>query len=74
GSINESLRARFDRFRRDQVAEYLAWQASIIREYMRDDQFITHNFDYEWRGHSYGLQPAVDHFRAARALDICGVD
>lgn len=74
GAINESLRASFDRFRRGLVTQYLDWQTRIIREYMRDDQFVTHNFDYEWRGHSFGLQPAVDHFAAARTLDISGAD
>lgn len=74
GAINESLRAEFDKFRRSQVAQYLAWQADIVREYARDDQFVTHNFDYEWRGYSFGVQPAVDHFKAAKALDVAGVD
>ncbi|WP_418969426.1 beta-galactosidase [Alloscardovia omnicolens] len=74
GSINQSLRGAFDEFRRAVVTEFLAWQASIVREYARDDQFITHNFDYEWRGYSYGVQPAVNHFEAGKALDISGVD
>ncbi|MBM6687138.1 beta-galactosidase, partial [Faecalicatena contorta] len=34
----------------------------------------THNFDFEWRGYSFGVQPAVDHFKAARGVDITGVD
>lgn len=45
-----------------------------MREYAHDDQFITHNFDFEWRGYSYGVQPAVDHFKASTAVDITGVD
>lgn len=73
-SINQSLRGEFDKFRRATVAEYLQWQADIVRDYAREDQFITQNFDYEWVGWSYGLQPAVDHFKAARAIDIAGVD
>ncbi|NEG55869.1 beta-galactosidase [Bifidobacterium platyrrhinorum] len=73
-TINQSLRGEFDRFRRVQVAEYLAWQAGIVREYARDDQFVTQNFDFEWRGYSYGVQPAVDHFKASRGVDITGVD
>ena len=73
-SINQSLRGEFDRFRRAQVAEFLDWQASIVREYARDDQFVTHNFDFDWRGYSYGIQPAVDHFKASRTLDVTGVD
>ncbi len=50
------------------------WQASIVREYKRPDQFITQNFDFDWRGYSYGIQPEVDHFAAAKAMDIAGVD
>lgn len=73
-SINQSLRGEFDVFRRDQVAQFLQWQADIVREYARDDQFVTQNFDFEWRGYSYGIQPAVDHFKASRAVDITGVD
>ncbi|MCI1984544.1 MAG: beta-galactosidase [Bifidobacteriaceae bacterium] len=75
GSINESLRAAFDHFRRSQVAEFLAWQAGIVREYARDDQFVTHNFDFDWApGWSYGVQPALDHFESAAAVDIAGTD
>lgn len=73
-SINQSLRGEFDRFRRTQVAEFLAWQTGIVREYAREDQFVTQNFDFEWRGYSYGIQPAVDHFKASAAVDITGVD
>ena len=73
-TINESLGGEFDKFRRDQVRQFLQWQSDIVREYAHDDQFITHNFDFEWRGYSYGVQPAVDHFKAAAAVDIAGVD
>ena len=75
GTINASLGSAFDRFRRSQVSRYLAWQAGIVREYARDDQFVTHNFDFDWDpGWSYGVQPAVDHFEAAECLDVAGVD
>ena len=40
----------------------------------REDQFITHNFDFEWRGYSYGVQPDVNHYHAAQCLTIAGVD
>lgn len=72
GTINGSMAAEFDRFRRGVVTDFLAWQASIVREYMRDDQFITHNFDYEWRDWSFGVQPDADHFRIAKALETTG--
>ena len=75
GTINASLGAEWDKFRRGLVAEFLQWQADIVREYAREDQWITHNFDFDWApGWSYGLQPMVDHFKAARAVDIAGVD
>jgi beta-galactosidase len=74
GSINASLNAEFSKFQRSLVTDYLGWQAKIVREYKKPDQFITHNFDFEWRGYSYGIQPDVDHFAAAKAVDIAGVD
>lgn len=74
GSINASLLAEFSKFQRKLVTDYLAWQAGIVREYKHPNQFITQNFDFDWRGYSYGIQPDVDHFAAAKALDIAGVD
>ena len=74
GNINAGLGCEFSKFQRKLVTEYLAWQVSIINEYKRPDQFVTHNFDLEWRGYSYGIQPDVDHFAAAKAFDIAGID
>lgn len=74
GTINGSLGAEFEKFQRMLVTEYLGWQADIVREYCREDQFVTHNFDFDWRGYSYGVQPNVDHFSAAKKLSIAGVD
>ena len=74
GSINASEVAEFARFQRSLVTSYLAWQTAIVNEYKRPGQFVTHNFDFEWHGFSFGIQPDVDHFAAAKALDIAGVD
>ena len=74
GSINASELAEFAKFQRQLVTNYLFWQASIVNQYKRPDQFTTQNFDFDWRDGSYGIQPDVDHFAAARALDIAGVD
>jgi len=73
-SINASLIGEFETFRRKLVTDFLSWQVKIINEYKRKDQFVTHNFDFDWKGHSYGIQPEVDHFEAAKAFDIAGVD
>lgn len=65
GTINGSLAAEFDRFRRQLVTDFLSWQASIVREYARPDQFITYNHwslleekpVYVSRGEAVSLDP-----------------
>lgn len=74
GAVNPSLTAAFAEYQRGLVTEYLAWQADMVRGLKRPDQFLTQNFDLDWRGYSYGLQPDVDQFAAARTLDIAGID
>jgi beta-galactosidase len=74
GSINASELAEFAKFQRKMVTDYLRWQNKIVNEYKKPSQFITHNFDFEWRGYSYGIQPDVNHFDAATATDIAGID
>ena len=74
GSINASLSSAFAEFHRGLVTEYLAWQAGLVHTHARKDQFVTQNFDLDWRGYSYGIQSAVNHFDAARAMDIAGID
>lgn len=73
-SINASLNAEFSKFQRQIVTDYLTWQTKLVRKYAKPNQFVTQNFDLEWRGFSYGIQPDVDHFSAAKALDIAGID
>ncbi len=73
-SINASLNSEFSKFQRQIVTDYLAWQSKIVKEYAKPSQFVTQNFDLEWRGYSYGIQPDVDHFAAAKALDVAGID
>jgi beta-galactosidase len=74
GTINASLGTEFSKFQRKLVTDYLAWQVSIVKEYSKPNQFVTQNFDLEWRGYSYGIQPDVDHFAAAKSMDIAGID
>lgn len=74
GTINASLAAEFAKFQRKLVTDYLAWQTALVNEYKRPEQFVTQNFDLEWRGFSYGIQPDVDHFASSKALDIAGID
>lgn len=73
-TINASLTSEFARFQRKLVTDYLAWQVGLVNEYKQPGQFVTQNFDFDWRGYSFGIQPEVDHFQAAKAMDIAGVD
>ena len=74
GLINGSLSAAFDEYRRSLVTDFLQWEADIVNEYKKPEQFVTQNFDYEWRGYSFGVQPDVDHFKASKCLTVAGVD
>jgi beta-galactosidase len=74
GTINGSLGSVFNRFQRKLVTDFLAWQCKLVNEYKKPGQFITHNFDLEWRSGSFAIQPNVDHFEASRPLDIAGID
>src|SRR4029434_1867400 len=49
------------------VTDYLAWQAKIVNEYRRPNQFITTCF----RG---GVHTDLDQWAIARNLDIVGVN
>lgn len=74
GTINASLAAEFAEFQREIVTEFLSWQVDLVNQHKVEGQFVTQNFDFEWRGYSYGIQPDVDHFTAAEAMDIASVD
>jgi beta-galactosidase len=74
GSINASLSNAFAEFQRGLVTQFLTWQAGLVRAHARPDQFITQNFDLAWRGYSYGVQSEVNHWEAAKPLDVAGID
>ena len=74
GTINGSFFAEFEKFRRILVTEFLMWQRGIVDEYRKEEQFVTHNFDFEWRNASYGVQPDVNHYQAAKAVTLAGCD
>lgn len=50
------------RFQADLVSEYIAWQAGIVREYARPDQFVTTCIDY--------ARKAVDDLGLGAPLDV----
>jgi beta-galactosidase len=74
GTMNASVKNAFAEFQRGLVTEFLAWQTALVRKHARNDQFITQNFDLGWLKTSYGIQPEVNHWKAARPLDVAGMD
>lgn len=83
GSVNAGYIGAFEEYRRELAAEFLQWQSDIVNKYKRDDQFITHNFDYDWHelsapgqqmGYSAGLQPDLNLYEVSKSLDISGTD
>ncbi len=81
GTINGSYAAEFELFQRQLAANFLLWQRHIIDEYRRDNQFVTHNFDFFWKkdalapfGHSFGVQPGINHLEASKATTLLGCD
>ena len=76
GTINGSLAAEYCAFQRKLVTDFFSWQEGIINKYKRGDQFITHNFDFDWdpQNGGLGLQPEVNQFDAAKHVTIAGCD
>ncbi len=82
GTINGGLATEFGKFKRSIAADFLKWQRAIVDEYRRPDQFVTHNFDFEWKvgegekgiPHSFGVQPGINHYEASDAVTIAGTD
>jgi beta-galactosidase len=67
GALNPGYRLEWERFEQDIVTEFLAWQAAIVRELKRPDQFITHDF-------CGGLPTDVRQIDIARSLDVPAVN
>jgi beta-galactosidase len=66
GITNTAYKLEWERFKRKTVADYLTWQAGIVREYKRPDQFITHCF-----------LPAVQNFdqiESSKKMDMMAVN
>jgi beta-galactosidase len=63
GILNPGYKLEWENFQHDIVTDYLAWQASIVGEYKRPDQFITTCF-------SGGVHTDIDQWAIARHLDI----
>ena len=63
GILNPGYKLEWENFQHDVVTEFLGWQARIVNEYKRPDQFITQDF-------SGGVHTNIDQWAIARHLDI----
>jgi beta-galactosidase len=63
---NTGYKLEWARFNRKAVADFLTWQTEIVREYKREDQFVTHCF-----------MPSVqniDQHRSSEKMDLLAVN
>jgi beta-galactosidase len=63
GIINPGWKLEWERYSQWLTTDFLTWQAAIVNEYKRPDQFVTHDFAGPPR-------PEVNEGEVARALDI----
>lgn len=65
-STNPSYKLEWDRYGQKVVADFLTWQAGIVSEYKRKDQFVTHDF-MPWL-------TSVDQLAASSRLDMLSLN
>jgi len=63
GILNPGWKLEWERFEQWITTDFLAWQASIVNQYKRPDQFITHDFAAPPR-------PEVNEVEVSKNLDI----
>lgn len=67
GILNPGYKLEWERYQRKIVTDFLAWQAAIVREYKRPEQFVTHNF-------VGGVRTNLDQWAIAKLLDVTAVN
>lgn len=65
-ATNPSYKLEWDRYGQKVVADFISWQAGIVREYKHPGQFIMHDF--------MPSLTSVDQFAATRNLDMPGLN
>ncbi|RJP67208.1 MAG: beta-galactosidase [Ignavibacteriales bacterium] len=65
--LNPGWKLEWERFHQKLCTDFLAWQAGIVNEYKRTDQFIVHNF-------VGSVRTNIDEYAIAQNLDITGVN
>ena len=67
GILNPGYKLEWERFQQWIVTDFLSWQAALIREYARPDQFITQDF-------VGGVRTNVDQWAVSRSLDVASTN
>lgn len=67
GIINPGWKLEWERYQHKIVTDFLAWQARMVNEYKRPDQFVCHNF-------VGGLRTDIDQHAIAQHLDVVGTN
>ncbi|HEY3337054.1 MAG TPA: beta-galactosidase [Propionicimonas sp.] len=66
GNVQPQYGLAWRKFQALRTAEFIGWQADIVREYARDDQFVTTCISYD--------RPAVDECQTSARLDIAAAN
>ncbi|HEY4979756.1 MAG TPA: beta-galactosidase [Candidatus Acidoferrum sp.] len=67
GIINPGWKLEWERYSRWETTDFLGWQAKIVNEYKRPEQFVTHDF-------AGPPQPNVDELDISQNLDIAAAN
>jgi beta-galactosidase len=57
----------WSRWQQIRVTNYLSWQAGLVRQYRRPDQFVTHDF-------AGAMHREINEFEIAKSLDIAATN
>jgi beta-galactosidase len=66
GITNTGYKLEWERYNRKTIADFLTWQSAIVREYKRDDQFITQCF--------MPSVEEVDQVASSKLMDVLAVN
>lgn len=67
GILNPGYKLEWERYQHKLTTDFLAWQAAIVNEYKRPDQFVTHNF-------VGGVRTNINQYEISKHLDIAAVN
>lgn len=67
GILNPGWKLEWDRYQDSLTTNYLAWQAGLVREFLRPDQFIMQDFGGATRSE-------VNEYAISKNLDIAGMN